>query len=594
VSRTKKKETECIPWKLVRRTLAFLGVHRAHLARAIISTTIVAVVWFAGPYFLRRLTDTAVAGEFDMFAWMVAASFAFAALGMGASYLKRISVATISSLTIRNIRNRMTRHIQALPIPTLERYHSGDLVSRLNNDLDQTTSLFNRVPDYIHQPLQFIGGLLFMILISPKLTLVVCGSMPISVLIFERVVRPMQRHSGKKMEALAEANASLQDAIRGASIVRAFNLQSVLGGRFRVQAEDVERHDMKNRVRNILSFIPFLTLRYIPQLLVPIYGGLLAFRGEITVGGLLAVNWLIWPVFLPLESFLAWIREMRVVAPALKRTYEILDSPPERSGGTQVNPTSGQDPIVCESVSFGYNGNGRVLDNLTLRIERGKTIALVGSSGCGKTTILKLLCGWIDPDAGDVRIFGESLHSVDLTSLRDHISWMAQDPFLFPTSIGKNIAYGRAGATQDDIIAAAKAANAHEFISALPKGYATQAGELGSRLSGGQKQRICLARIILKDAPILLLDEPTAALDTQSEAEVLETLNRLMKDKTVVIISHRLSSLRGVDEILVVDAGSIRARGTHDQLIAQDALYRQFVERQAIHDVATLPAGGSS
>lgn len=583
-----------IPWKLVRRTLALLGAHRAHLIRAILSTTAVAVVWFAWPTFLRLLTDTAVAGEFDQFAWMMAASFAFALLEMGATYMKSLSVPTISSLAIRDIRNRMTQHIQTLPMSTLERYHSGDLVSRLNNDLDQTTSLFRRVPDYIHQPLQLIGGLLLMILISPKLTLVVCGSMPISVLIFERVVRPMQKHSGKKMEALAEANISLQDAIRGASIVRAFNLQTILGSRFRKQVEEVERHDMKNRVRSILTFIPFLTLRYIPQLLVPIYGGLLAFRGEITVGGLLAVNLLIWPVFLPLESFLAWIREMREAAPALIRTYEILDSPAERSGGKKVIPLHSQDPLVLDSVSFSYNGNGRVLDDLTFTIEQGKTIALVGSSGCGKTTILKLLCGWIDPDDGDVRILGESLHSVDLTSLREHISWMAQDPFLFPTSIWKNIAYGRADATQDEIMAAAQAANAHEFISALPDGYDTQAGELGSRLSGGQKQRICLARMILKDAPILLLDEPTAALDTQSEAEVLDALSHLMEDKTVVIISHRLSSLRNVDEILVIDNGSLRARGTHNQLIAQDSLYRQFVERQAIRDGDAIHVEGSS
>lgn len=588
------KKIEPIPWKLVHRTLAFLGTHRGHLVRAIISTTAVAIVWFAGPYFLRQLTDTAVAGRFNVFAWMVAGSFVFALLEMGASYMKRISVATISSLAIRDMRNLMTQHIQSLPMTRLQTYHSGDLVSRLNNDLDQTTSLFQRVPDYIHQPLQFIGGLLFMTLISPKLTLVVCGTMPISVLLFERFVRPMQKHSGKKMEALAEVNTSLQEAIRGAPIVRAFNLQGILGSRFRKKVENVEHHDMKNRVRNILAFIPFLALRYIPQLLVPIYGGLLAFRGEITVGGLLAVNWLIWPVFLPLESFLAWIREMREAASALKRSYEILDSPPERTGGQPIVSTVGIDPIVVDAVSFSYDGGGCVLDDLTFRIEQGKTIALVGSSGCGKTTLLKILCGWIEPDRGDARFFGVSLRSADLESLRNQISWMSQDPFLFPTTIGKNISYGRASATQSEIIAAAQAANAHGFISALPKGYDTPAGELGSRLSGGQKQRICLARMILKDAPILLLDEPTAALDTQAEAEVLGTLHRLMEDKTAVMISHRLSSLRGVDEILVIDHGRIRAKGTHHQLVRQDALYQQFIERQAIKEDAGIFAGGAT
>jgi len=590
----RKAKAEMIPWKLVGRTLAFLRTHRVQLAISVVSTTIVAVVWFAGPYFLRRLTDTAIAGQWDVFTWMVAASFGFTLLEVGFAYLKRVSVTKLSALAIRDIRNRLTQHIQALPMSTVETYHSGDLVSRLNNDLQQATSLYQRVPDYLHQPLQFVGGLLFMVMINPKLTLVVCAAMPISVFIFERVVRPMQQHSGKKMEALAEANVSLQDAIRGASIVRAFNLQSILGTRFRRQAEDVERHDMKNRVRGILSIVPFLALRYIPQLLVPIYGGLLAFRGEITVGELLAVNLLIWPVFLPLESFLGWIREMREVAPALKRTYDILDSPAERTGGRSIVPSRDVNPIVCDSVSFSYGDHGRVLSRLSINIEPGKTVALAGASGCGKTTILKLLCGWITPAEGDIRIFGESIVTADLVSLREQVSWMAQDPFLFPASIERNIGYGRADASPEEIVAAARAARAHEFISSLPEGYQTEAGELGSRLSGGQKQRICLGRMILKDAPILLLDEPTASLDAQSEAEVFDALGRLMEDKTVVIISHRLSSLRGVDEILVMDAGAIRAQGTHDELVASDALYRQFVERQAIKDEDSVGIGGPS
>ena len=589
-----RQRTETIPWPLVRRTLAFLLAYRTQLVVSILSTTLVAVVWFAGPYFLRRLTDTAIVGQWDRFGWMVAASFAFAMLGVGSAYLKRISVARLSAFTIRDIRSRVTHHIQRLPMLTVQAYHSGDLVSRLNNDLDKTTSLYQRVAEVLHQPIQFIGGLLFMLLISPKLTLVVCAAMPVSVLIFERVVRPMQRHSGKKMESLAAANASLQDAIRGASILRAFRLQRVLGDQFRSQVQDVEKHEMRNQIRSTLAFIPFLALRYVPQLLVPIYGGWLAFHGEISVGDLLAVNWLIWPVFLPLESFLGWIRELREVSPALQRTYELLDRPAERAGGREIVPTGSGHPIDCDTVSFGYGDNGPVLDGLSMSVEPGRTVALVGPSGCGKTTLLKLLCGWITPTEGTARIFGEPVHTADLRSLREQISWMAQDPFLFPVSIGQNIAYGNPSATKDDIVAAAKAAHAHGFITALPSGYDTQAGELGNRLSGGQKQRICLARMILKNAPILLLDEPTASLDTQAEAEVMAALSTLMQDRTVVIISHRLSALRGVDEILVMDSGSIRARGTHDELVAGDALYRQFVERQATKDESLVAMGGQS
>lgn len=589
-----EKEKQKIPWGLVRRTLAFLLPHRATLILAAISTAAMTGLWFAGPYLLRRLTDTAIAGDFRTFTWVVVASFGAALLRMVGRYAQGVSVTAVGALAVRDVRDRLTKHIQRLPMPTLEKYHSGDLVSRVNNDLGKTVSLYRRAPDYLHRPLQLIGGLLFMSLISPKLTLVVCASMPISVVIFERVVRAMQKHSGKKMESLAEANVMLQDAIRGASIVRAFGLQNVLGGRFRRQAQDVQQHEMRNQVRRILSFIPFLTLRYIPQLLVPIYGGLLAFRGEISVGDLLAVNWLIWPVFEPLEAFLGWIREMRETAPALRRMYEILDAPAERAGGGRIDASNSDAPIAFESVSFSYNGNGRVLDGLTFRVERGSTVALVGSSGCGKSTILRLLCGFIAPDVGGVRVFGSPIASSDLDSLRDHVSLMAQDPFLFPTTIEQNIAWGRADASKDEVIAAAQAASAHEFICALPNGYETAVGELGNRLSGGEKQRICLARMILKDAPILLLDEPTASLDTQSEAMVLDALDRLMADRTTVIVSHRLSSLKGVDEILLVDGGRISARGTHEELLAQDALYRQLAQRQVNGLEASRATGGTT
>lgn len=580
-----------IPWQLVRRTILLLGAHRAPLFLAVASTTAAAVLWFAGPYFLRHLTDTAIAGDFGLFGWLIVASLLVALVSSAVTYARRLSVATLGALVVRDLRNRLTSHIQKLPMPAFERYHSGDLVSRLNNDLESTMALLRRAPELVYQPLQLIGGLAFMLAISPKLTLVVCASMPISVVIYERVVRPMQRHSGKKMVALAGANEELQDVIRGASIVRAFGLQNLLERRFERTARDVEQHDMSNQIRNILSFIPFLTLRYVPQLLVPIYGGLLAFRGEITVGDLLAVNWLIWPVFLPLEALLATIRELRETAPALERTYEVLDTQPERTMGSPITPISQVPPVSFRSVSFAYGDSAPVLSGLSFEVSQGATVALVGASGCGKSTILKLLCGFLEPDQGDICVFGSPLAEAHLGSLRKAVSWMSQDPFLFPTTIEQNIAYGRLGASRNEIVAAAKAANAHGFITALPLGYETSVGELGNRLSGGQKQRICLARLILEDAPILLLDEPTAALDTESETVVLEALDRTMKHKTTLIVSHRLSSLRGVDEILVIDGGRLRARGTHRSLLETDALYRLYVERQTCDNSV---AGGNS
>jgi ABC-type multidrug transport system fused ATPase/permease subunit len=583
IQRQKGEKPVPIPWGLLRRTLRLLTEHRATLVVAVLTTAATAILWFAWPFMFRELTDAAIAGQTERFLPLIAISFAAVLLESASKFAKGLSAAKLAAFAIRDMRTRLTSHIQRLPMLRLEAYHSGDLVSRLNNDLDQTAALFRRAPDYVYYPLHLVIGLAFMIWISPILTLVVCASMPISVFIFERFVRPMQKHSGERMKALAAVNASLTDAIRGGAIVRAFGLRRILGERFRAQAEDVERHDFRNQARNILSFLPFLALRYIPQLLVPIYGGLLAFRGAISVGDLLAVNLLIWTIFEPLEAFLAWIREVRQAAPALERTYELLDAPPEREGGTQIGPSAG-DPIVFDRVAFSYNGNGRVLDGTTFRVEDGESVALVGPSGCGKTTMLRALCGFVEPDEGEVRLFGTALGEADLRSARASISWMAQDPFLFPISIEENIAYGRPDATHEEIVAAARTAHAHAFISSLDEGYATNAGELGGRLSVGQRQRICLARTILKDAPILLLDEPTAALDTESETVILDALERWMRTKTTLLVSHRISTLRGVDRILLVNEGRIEASGGHDELMARAPLYRQLAERQVLRD----------
>ncbi|MGD9675211.1 MAG: ABC transporter ATP-binding protein [Candidatus Bipolaricaulia bacterium] len=570
-----------VEWRFLGRFLLLLRRHRTCLGAAVLSTVAVTALGFAGPYFVRSIADSAIAGDFGRVLFLILASAGIAMLEAGVGYAKAVSLATLSGFTIRDLRNRLTAHLQVLPTATLERYHSGDLVSRLSSDLDACESVCRRVPDYLHQPLQFVGGLAFMFVLSPRLALVTCAFMPVSVLVFERVIRPMQQHSTKAMESLAATNAAMQDAIRGAPVVRAFNLQSVLGERFHAAAAALERHGMANQKKKILAWIPFLMLRYIPQLVVPLYGGYMAFRGEISLGTLLAFDGLIWFVFLPLEALLAWIRELRETSPALKRCYDILDASPERRGGTLVPAASRDGAIAFDRVTFSYGTGAEVLDRLSFGVPAGRTVALVGSSGCGKSTVLRLLCGMYEAQKGEIRVFGQPISSADLASLRSRVSLVAQDTHLFPGSIADNIAMAKPGASHGEVVAAAEAASAHGFISTLPKGYDTPVGELGNRLSGGERQRIGLARAFLRDAPILLLDEPTASLDTESEAHVLDAIRRLCRGRTTFIVSHRASTLRDADEILVLADGRIRERGTHESLLQTDTLYRRLYEQQA-------------
>jgi ABC-type multidrug transport system fused ATPase/permease subunit len=369
-------------------------------------------------------------------------------------------------------------------------------------------------------------------------------------------------------------------------MVKAFNLRGWLGDAFRTRVKAHESETLKISWQGTLVFPVHMALRFAPQLIMPLYGGYLAYHGEITVGQLLAANALVWTVYSPIQQMLGMLSQVRETVPRVERIYALLDQPTEfDDDGRPFVPVPGAAPVELIDVDFGYQSDDgeftSVLQDLDLQLLPGQTAALVGPSGCGKSTLLKLLCGFYHPQRGRVCIQGNDLAESDLATARGQVSLMSQHTYLFPVTIAENIGYGRPGATEGEIVVAAKAANAHDFILEQPQGYRTQVGERGVRLSGGQRQRIALARAILKDAPILLLDEPTSALDTQSEAVVQQALDRFAADRTALIVAHRLSTIRDADRILVLDQGHVCEQGTHASLMRQDGLYRRLVQKQA-------------
>ncbi len=567
-------------WQALMRLVSFARPQIVWFVLALASAIVGIGMSMLTPYLLQAMADRVVTRQMQDFVRLLALAGLLLVVDASFTMLGRRSIIRYTSRTIRDLRDCAVAHVQQWPIASLDEYQTGDLVSRLNADVDKLSAWLAIVPELLTQPLLFLAGSAYMLTISWKLLVASCVLIPFSALLFNRISKPMEDFARQQAEGEGQVNAALQDVLGGITMVKAFNLKSFLGDKFRMLVKNVERQALCLDRRR-MAFIPvYLALRYTPQLIVPLYGGSLAFRGEITVGQLLAANLLIWTVFLPVERLLGILGQARETIPSAERVFMLLDRPTEPTSARPFAPVPGTSPVEFADVGFGYASGKRVLNGMSFRLAPGQTTALVGASGCGKSTLFKLLCGFYLPQDGRIRVYGNDLAETDLESVRAHISLVSQDTYLFPVTIAENIAYGRLGATEMEIVAAARAANAHEFILEQPEGYRTLVGERGVRLSGGQRQRIALARAILKDAPILLLDEPTSSLDAQSEAAVQEALERFMADRTVLIAAHRLSTIQSADQVLVLDEGVLREQGTHNSLIQRDTLYRRLYLKQ--------------
>ncbi|MFN8492437.1 MAG: ABC transporter ATP-binding protein [Caldilineaceae bacterium] len=562
--------------------------YRLWLTLAIAAASGQAGVNIGFAFLIKHLTDAALTMQKERFFTLLYLALAFILIGMVATYGNRYATAVYKLFTLRDLRNRVTSHIQGLSIAYLENYHSGDIVTRLNADVTQMEEFVGRIPDHVYQPVLFVGAVVYLWLISWKLLLAIVVLIPLSAVVFNRVSKPLEENNRQLQEQLAATNAFAQDALGGLAIVKAFNLQALLTEKYGGIAATLQSTGITiDRITAYLTAI-WLALRFTPQLVLPLYGGYLMLQGELTVGSFLATTTLMWYVFVPVEALLDLLRQVRETTPALQRVFAFWEQPLEgqsvaASPGEPLPTTMNETPLAFAEVSFAYSERN-VLDHLNLAVASREIVALVGPSGAGKSTVLALLCGFYQAQTGVITLFGHDTRQVVPATLRAKVALVAQETYLFPTTIAENIRYGRLDATRAEITAAAQVANAHDFITTLPQGYDTPVGERGNRLSGGQRQRIALARAILKDAPILLLDEPTAALDTQSEQLVEEALGRLMDDRTVLVIAHRLSTIKRAHRVLVLDQGRIVESGTHDSLLAQDSLYRKLYLKQVTNN----------
>lgn len=481
---------------------------------------------------------------------------------------------------LNRLRKDLFAHVVRLPMSYFQERRAGELSTRLSSDLAVLReTLMTTVPQAARQSVILIGGLVFIFVSSWKLSLIMLGCVPFVVLAIAIFGRRVRGYSKAAQDSLADAGSVTEETMQGIADVKAFTNESYELERYSAALEDFIGV-VKTGAANRAVFLAFVIFALFGTISFVVWQG----ARMLATGGITWTNFVTFILFsifvgASLGSFPEIISQFQQTSGATERLRELLDETPERSGG-ETAELSGN--VSFENVAFRYPSRPEslVLDGVDFEIAAGRRVALVGPSGAGKSTTFSLILGFNEPESGVIRFDGRDAAEISLVGIRSQIAVVPQEILLFGGTIRENIAYGKPGASAEEIEAAAQLANAHEFISALPEGYGTLVGPRGTKLSGGQRQRVAIARAVLADPRILLLDEATSALDAESERLVNEALDRLMHGRTSLVIAHRLSTVRNADEILVFKEGKIVERGTHETLLAREGTYKLLVETQ--------------
>lgn len=475
-----------------------------------------------------------------------------------------------------DMRNDIFLHYQKLSFNFYDNQKTGQLMTRITNDLFDVTELCHHGPeDIIISLIKFVGAFFILININLPLTLIVFAFVPI-MLVFAMLMRGrMRRAFRRNRERIADINAQIEDNLSGIRVVKSFANEAVEMGKFR-QGNAGFVDSKRSSYRNMASFHSGLTLfTALINIAVIAGGGLFIAHKIINVGDLLTFLLYINTLVDPVKKLINFTEQFQNGMSGFNRFYEILEIEPDivdRPGAIEIKSVKGE--IEFANVSFKYNNTtGDVFRNINLKVDAGEYIALVGSSGVGKTTMCSLIPRFYEVSDGKITLDGIDIRDMKLKSLRKNIGIVQQDVYLFAGTVLDNIRYGKADAADEDIILAAKNANAHEFIMELPDGYQTDIGQRGVKLSGGQKQRLSIARVFLKNPPILIFDEATSSLDNESEKVVQDSLERLARNRTTFVIAHRLSTIKNAKRILVLTEEGIKESGSHEELLVKNGVY---------------------
>ena len=562
----------------IRRLVPYLLAHKRDLFLAFGASLIGQGATALTPVIQKVIIDDAViAGRRPLAPWLLLLLLA-GALRFGLAFGRRFYGGRIALDIHYDLRNDIYDRLQRLDFARHDEMETGQLVSRANSDTGLLQGLFMFLPMATGNLVMLAVALVVMAILSPLLTLIALLVLPASVLVAMRLRTTMFPAAWHAQQRTAEVAGVVDEAVTGVRVVKGFGQEDRELRRLVDSAEDLFASRMRmvkiqSRMASTLESIPALG-----QVAVLAVGGWLALEGRITLGTLLAFSTYLVQLVGPARMFAVMLAVGQLARAGAERIFEVIDANPvvvEKPDADELPPLAGT--VTFDDVVFGYLPTEPVLDGFTLEVQPGETVALVGASGSGKSTVSLLLPRFYDVRGGSVRVDGVDVRNATFDSLRQQIGVVFEDAFLFSSSVRENIAYGRPDATFEEVVAAAQAAEADHFIRALPNGYDTVVGERGMTLSGGQRQRVTLARALLTDPRILVLDDATSAIDAKVEEEIHATLRRLMQGRTTLLVAHRRSTLRLADRIVVVDKGRVVDSGSHDELLARSVLYRQLL-----------------
>lgn len=500
-------------------------------------------------------------------------------------YLSSYTVETMRTRTLQRMRNDMFDNIINMNVGYFSDQRKGDIISKITSDVAMVQfCITNTLQVAFREPFLIFGYLFLMVNISWELSLFAVVFLPFVGLLIGNIVKKLRHPAGQTQQRLGDLVSVLDESLSGIKVIKTYNATEYVVRKFHALNADLSRLllYMARRQQLASPMSEFLGITVVAVVLI--FGGSLVTRGSLSAAGFIAFIAAFSQITRPVRSFIDQFANINQGVAAGERIFSIIDAKSEITDRPDAKPFEGlKEKIEFRDISFSYDSSREIIHHVSFEIRKGETVALVGPSGGGKSTLSELMARFYDPQQGDILIDGVSIRDYTQESLRSHMSLVSQDTILFNDTIEGNISLGKADATHEEVVEAARIANADSFIREMPEGYATNIGDRGSKLSGGQRQRLSIARAILKNPEFLILDEATSALDTESEKLVQDALNTVLKGRTSVVIAHRLSTVHNADKIIVIEQGRIAEQGTHAELMARGGIYSKLIEMQSLN-----------